>query len=266
MRSSRGVLEQPAHEVVGDAVCLPGADDVGEAEHGGVDGEHVGVGGEHRLAGELAGPVGGDGDQRPGLLVEHLLPAIAVDAGSGGVGDARDAVDAGGLDRVVGEVGALPEVDPGVLDGGGDVGVGGEEVDVVGAAHRLDGLLELLEVRFDQPQPGVLEHPVEVGDVPGDEIVEHHDLLAGTAQELAGEMAADEPGATGDEEATHTTASYGWLEVEAGGRDPRRAPARRKRAHRAKRGGGDARGGVSRALPTAPSDGAELRRQALHFV
>ena len=79
------VAEQPADEVVGNAVGLPRADDVGESEADALKVEHVGVRADQSLAGELARAVGRDRQQGAIGLGDRRLSGVAVDAAAGGI-------------------------------------------------------------------------------------------------------------------------------------------------------------------------------------
>ena len=64
-----GIATKSVEEVEADPVGLAGPDHVAEAERATDDPEHVGVRADDRLAGELAGPVGGDRQQRSAVLL-----------------------------------------------------------------------------------------------------------------------------------------------------------------------------------------------------
>jgi hypothetical protein len=203
---ARRVLTQPAHEVIGDAVGLTRADDVGEAEDDDAEAEHVRVGRHHGLAGELAGAVGGDRVHGARVLAGRLLTTVTVDARARRVHDLGDTGHPGRLDGVVGQVGALPEVDGRLGDRLGDVRVGREEEHPPAALDRGTGRIKVLQITSDERQALVIEDVIQIGDSPRGEVVVDDHFLVRIREQVSRHVAADEAGATGDERARHRTA------------------------------------------------------------
>ena len=129
------VLAEPAHEIEPDAVGLPAAHDVAEAEDTASHVEHGAIGGDQRFAGELAGSVGRDGNKRAVVLPGFHFADLTVDAAARGVQDLPCAGLAHGLDDALRQLGAFAEVDVRLGDGAGDVGVRGQVNDRVMSRH-----------------------------------------------------------------------------------------------------------------------------------
>ncbi len=185
---------------------LTRADDVGEAEDDDAEAEHVRIGRHHGLAGELAGAVGRDPVHGARVLAGGLLATVAVDARARRVHDLGDAGHPGCLDRVVGQVGALPEVNGRLGDRLGDVRVGREEEHPPAALDRRTGRVEVLEITGDERQALMVEDVVQVGLGSRGEVVEDHHFLIRIREQASRHVAADEAGATGDEGARHCAA------------------------------------------------------------
>ena len=81
------VLAEPAHEIEPDAMGLPAAHDVAEAEDTASHIEHGAVGGDQRLAGQFTGAVGRDGNKRAMVLPGFHFADLTVDAAARGVQD-----------------------------------------------------------------------------------------------------------------------------------------------------------------------------------
>jgi len=99
----------------------------------------------------------------------------------------------------VGEIGPLPEVDRRVVEGCGNIGVGGKQVHVISARHSVNDPVELLKVGDDEVKSGIVERTLQMGFAAGDEVVIHDNLISGSPQQRVSEVAADESGAPCDE-------------------------------------------------------------------
>src|SRR5215210_1398646 len=195
------VGEQAADEVEPDAVGLPRADDVAEAKDPRRQPEHEAVRREQGLAGELAGPVGRDRDQRAPILVRLGLSEVAVHAAPRGVEDARHPRLPSRLDHEVREVGAFVEIDRGLGRRPRNVGVRREMDDHVMAAHRFRKRRVVLHVRLHDLEPLVAGVGLEVPAAARREVVVHRHLVRlGVAEQTVDEMAADEPRSADEEE------------------------------------------------------------------
>ena len=71
-------------KVVYNAVPHAGTDHIGKTEHPGPDAEEVGISTDQSLAGEFAGTIEVDGEQRAVVFVEDGGGSIAIDTGAGG--------------------------------------------------------------------------------------------------------------------------------------------------------------------------------------
>src|SRR5262249_26958833 len=156
------------------------------------------VGGDEPLAGQFAGAVEA-GLRREGAGLgggEDLR--LAVDRARRREGDAADACGTHRFDHIEGSYSILLEVAGGVPGAEADVGVGGGvEAEVVPGEGGLKGAA-VEEVAVDEGEAGVPAGVVEEGLLPGGEVVVGGDVVAG-GQEAVDEVAADEPGAAGDE-------------------------------------------------------------------
>ncbi len=196
-----GLNAQPANKIEPDAVGLPGAHYVAEAERAGAQIEHCAIGRDQRLAGELAGAIGGDGNQRPEILLSFEILQIAIDAAAGGIEQIRRARAAHGFHNLLRQERAFAEIDVGLHGGARDVGIGSQVNNGIVAFHVAFERGQILHVAADHAQAAIV-FVVRVMPLAaaGKIVVERDRFHRFVAQQAVSKMAADESGAAGDEE------------------------------------------------------------------
>ena len=156
---------------------LVGPDDVPEAEDTRAEVEHEAVRRDERLARQLAGPVGRDGDERPVVLARLDLAQVPVHATARGVQHPGHARAPRRLDHVMREQRALIEVDRRIGRGAGDVGVRRQVDHGVRPGHGLHQVVEIAHVGFHHAQPSVVGMGLEMPTAARREVVEHGDAV-----------------------------------------------------------------------------------------
>ena len=197
-----GLNAQAANKIEADSVGLARAHDVAEAERAGAQIEHRAVGCDQRFAGEFAGAVGGDGNQRPEIFLSFVVLQIAIDAAAGGVEQIRRAGAAHGLDNLLRQQSAFAKIDVGLHGGARDVGIGSQMNDGIVAVHIAFERGQILHVAADHAQPAILLMMRVMPLAPARKVVVEGDGFdAFVAQQPVGKVAADESGSARDEEA-----------------------------------------------------------------
>ena len=100
------------------------------------------------------------------------------------------------------------EEQPIVEDRAGDVGLGREMDDIVGFDNQRVDELGIVDVAVPEPHAGMVDLPHLLGQIVGrasiGERIEYHDAVVGIfLGDVVDEVAADEPGAPGDQHCRH---------------------------------------------------------------
>src|SRR5215470_11698870 len=136
---------------------LPRTHDIAEAIRTANKLEHVAIGTDQGLSCQLACAVRRNRSQWTVIFRDFLLAQVAIDAAAGGIENCPGARTPHGFNGIVGQAGALPEVDVWFYGRASDVRIGCEMNDDIVALHGRDESTEVFHIATNDVKSRIVD-------------------------------------------------------------------------------------------------------------